>query len=463
MADVFGFAVSAGGDALRDAAIAAGYQLGVFDGAARTLDEIADANGIAKGRRRMRPLRDLLVAMGHLGRDGERVIAADVPAPREVAHGGWGLMVEVFRSDKALPVEGGEVEQRYHAHLTEVGAPAAAELATLLGGASLIDLGCGAGTYTAAFLDAHPAARATGIDFWDVVPIAKKFLARFGERVRLIADEISTVQGRDEYEVALLANVVHLHAPVFCRKYVERAARLLVPGGRLVIKDLRLDEDRRGPMSGLMFALNMAIYTGGGDVYPTSQLREWCEAAQLGAIEEHRLETSPDSVVIVASKPRGAAAIFGAITGLGEAAFEYSEALPDLPASLRRMASHASAAAPQLAGAIRQHYAVDLPTQRMAQLANDGDPLLQHPLAWPRMPRMREAIERLFALLQDVGVTTGVVGCTTPRALYAEAPSLARLYERTAAGGAMPMHFGSLADLAYIASRGDDRDQLIDR
>lgn len=452
-----------GGATLRDAAIVAGYQLGVFDGTARTLDELADANGIAKGRRRMRPLLDLLIAMGHLAHDGERVIAANVPAPREVAHAGWGLMVDVFRSDTALPVEGGEVEKRYHTHLTEVGAPAAAELAQLIGGASLLDLGCGAGTYTAAFLDAHPEAHATGIDFWDVVPIAKQFLARFGDRVKLVGDEISTVQGRDEYEVALLANVVHLHAPVFCQKYIERAARLLVPGGRLVIKDLRLDEDRRGPMSGLMFALNMAIYTGGGDVYPTSQLRAWCEAAQLGAIEEHRLASSPDSIVIVAYKARGAAAIFSAVTGMSEPAFEYSEALPNLPASLRRMASHASAAAPQMAEQIRQHYALEMPKQRTAQLANSGDPLLHHPLAWQRMPRMREAIERLFALLHDCGVTTGVVGCVTPKALYAEAPSLARLYERTAFGGAMPMLYGSPADLAYIASRGEDRDQLIDR
>ena len=456
-----------GGDALRDAAVVAGYQLGVFDGAARTLDEIADANGIAKGRRRMRPLLDFLIAMGHLTRDGERVVAANVPAPREVAHAGWGMMVEVFRADKALPIEGGEVEKRYHAHLTEVGAPAAAELAQLIGGASLLDLGCGAGTYTAAFLDAHPEARATGIDFWDVVPIAKKFLARFGERVQLIGDEISTVQGRDEYEVALLANVVHLHAPVFCQKYIERAARLLVPGGKLVIKDLRLDEDRCGPISGLMFALNMAIYTGGGDVYPTSQLRAWCEAAQLGAIEEHRLESSPDSIVLVAYKSRGAAEIFGAVTGMAEPALEYSETLPNLPASLRRMASHASAAMPQLAEQIRQHYALEMPKQRTAQLANDGDPLLHHPLAWHRMPRMREAIERLFALLHDCGVTTGIVGCVTPKALYAAAPSLARLYERTAFGGAMPMLYGSPADLVYIAShgvaRGEDRDQSIDR
>jgi SAM-dependent methyltransferase len=469
MSDVFGFAVTAAGDVLRDAAIAAGYELGAFDGRAHTLDELADANAIGKGRRRMRPLFDLLVALGALTRAGERFVIAAPPPKPVVARAGWGAMVDVFRSDKALAVEGGEVEQRYHVHLTEVGAPAAAELAPLLVGGALVDLGSGAGTYTAAFLDRFPEARATAIDFWDVVPLARRFLARFGERAQVLGDEISTVQGHDVYDVALLANVLHLHAPLYCAKYIARAARLLVPGGRLVIKDLRVDEDRGGPLASLMFALNMAIFTGGGDVHPTSQLYAWLEAADLTAIEEHRLESSPDSIVMIAHKPRGATAIFGAITKLGAEAAAVADSLPPgVPAGLRTFASHAMAAVPELAETIRLHYAVEMPRQRDAQLALHGDGgLLHHPLALHRLPRMRSAIERLFQVLHESGVTTGVLGFATPKALFAEAPSLARIHEHTHYGGAMPLLYGAPADLAYFERRGAelglDRDGIIDR
>ena len=460
--DVFGFAVTAAGDVLRDAAIDAGYELGAFDGIARTLDELADANGIAKGRRRMRPRLDLLVAIGALAREGERFVRAVPPERPIVARAGWGTMVDVFRRDKALDVEGGEVELRYHAHLAEVGAAPAAELAALLAGTSLIDLGSGVGTYTAAYLDRFGEARATAVDFFDVVPLTRNFLARFGERATVLSDEISTVQGSDAFEVALLANVVHLHDPRTCERLIARAARLLVPGGRLVIKDLRLDEDFSGPIASLMFALNMAIYTGGGDVYRTSQLCEWLRAANLTAIEEHRLASSPDSIVVVAHKPRGAAAIFGAVTGLD--ATEAAALLPPaMPAAPRLMASHAMTAAPELAETIRMHYAIEMPRQRAAQLANTGHPLLHHPLAWHRMPRMKAAIERLFTVLHAAGVTTGVLGFATPKALFAEAPSLARLYERTHYGGVMPLLYGSDADLAYFASRDEDRDVVIDR
>ena len=464
--DVFGFAVTAAGDVLRAAAIAAGYELGAFDGIARTLDELADANGITKGRRRMRPLADLLVALGALARDGDKLVRAAPPERPVVARAGWGAMVDVFRANKALDVEGGEVELRYHTHLVEVGAAPAAELANLLAGesltVSLIDLGAGAGTYTAAYLDRFPEARATAVDFFDVVPLARKFLARFGERATVLPDEISTVQGSDAFDVALLANVVHLHDARTCERLIARAARLVVPGGKLVIKDLRVDEDASGPISSLMFALNMAIYTGGGDVYRTSQLREWLLAANLTAIEEHRLASSPDSIVLVAHKPRGAAAIFGAVTGL-DASEAAAHLPPAMPAAPRLMASHAMTLAPELAETIRLHYAIEMPRQRAAQLANTGHPLLHHPLAWHRLPRMRSAIERLFAVLHAAGVTTGVLGFTTPKALFAEAASLARLYERTHYGGVMPLLYGSDADLAYFASRDSDLDAVIDR
>ena len=489
MSDVFGFAVGAAGDVLREAAVAGGYELGAFDGLEHTVDELADANAIATGRRRIRPLLDLLVALGALRRvagssgsvppsAARYIAAAPPPRPpsRPEARTGWGAMVDVFRSDRPLSVEGGEVERRYHLHLTEVGAAAAAELAPLLASGSLVDLGCGAGTYTAAFLDRFPEARATAIDFGDVVPLAEQFLARFGDRVQLVGAEISTVPGHDLYEVALLANVLHLHPPPWCATYIARAARLVSPGGRLVIKELRVDEERGGPLASLMFALNMAIYTGGGDVYPTSQLRAWLEAAELSAIEEHRLASSPDSIVVIARKPRGARAIFEAVTGLAADAAPLAAALPaGVPAGLRTMVSHAMVAAPELAETIRLHYAVEMPRQRAAQLAQPPAPaaatlegsLLHHPLAWPRLPRMRAAIERLFSVLHAAGVTTGVVGFATPQALFAHAPSLARLYERTHYGAMMPLLYGAEADLAHAARRGGelglDRDAIIDR
>src|SRR5204862_5594110 len=135
------------------------------------------------------------------------------------------------------------------------------------------------------------------------IALARAELAAFGDRGRYLASEIRTADAGDGYSVALLANVLHLHAPAACAELCATAAGAVAPGGMVVIKDLRVDDDRRGPYEGLAFALNMAIYTGGGDVYTPSQLRAWLAAAGLVGIAELRLTSQPDGIVMIAYRP----------------------------------------------------------------------------------------------------------------------------------------------------------------
>jgi len=101
----------------------------------------------------------------------------------------------------------------------------------------------------------------------------------------------------------LLANLLHLHPEDMCARLCAAAARAVAPGGMVVIKDLRIDEDRTGPLEGLLFALNMAVYTAAGDVHPTSQLRAWLSAAGLVDIVERRLDAAPDAIVVIGRRP----------------------------------------------------------------------------------------------------------------------------------------------------------------
>ncbi len=307
--DVFGIAVQAGGEFLRAAAIDAAHELGVFERLARgaaTVDELGDAAGVGRGRRRLRALLDVLAAIAAITRPEPgvaRFTAASVTPPRPVvARGGWGLMADVIRTDRPLRPEGGEVERRFHRHLAQAGAAPARELAPLLGGRSLVDLGGGAGAYTAAYLDAFPAATATLVDFDDVLALAAEHLRRFGDRVRLVGGDARIAPTGDGHDAVLLCNLLHLHGPSICAGLCAAAARAVAPGGVVVIKDLRVDDDRGGPLAGLLFALNMAIYTGDGDVYDTSRLRGWLEQAGLIDVEERRLESAPDAVVVLARR-----------------------------------------------------------------------------------------------------------------------------------------------------------------
>jgi hypothetical protein len=301
--------MQSGSGFMRDAALAAAHELGVFEALAANgpvpVDALADALGVATGRHRLRALLDVLAAVGAVVCDRSTMrfaAAAAMPPHPVVMRAGWGLLADVIRSDRPLAVDT-DAERRFHDHLATAGAAAAQELATHLGHTSLIDLGAGAGAYSKAFLVAHPSAQATLIDTPEVLALAVEQLGPLAGRARFVAGDASAVALVGDHGAALLSNVLHLHPPAMCARLCAAAARAVVPGGIVAIKDLRIDEDRAGPLEGLLFALNMAIFTEAGDVHPTSQLRAWLAAAGLVDITELRLAAAPDAVVVLARRP----------------------------------------------------------------------------------------------------------------------------------------------------------------
>ncbi len=291
------FEIGAAVEVFRASAIAAAYELGMVGAlAARsTLDELSAAIGIERGVHRVHALVAALVQEGVLVREEDRIGLGEVPARPEVVREGWGRLAEVIRANRPLPLD--PDPRGYHAHLVRTGGETARALAPILGGASLLDLGGGAGTYTAAVLDAHPAATAMLVDAPAVIPLARAHLARFGDRVQLVAGDARTAPLGIGHGTALLANVLHLHAPAACVELCAVAARAVAPGGKVVVTDL----DAATP-EGVWFALNMALYTDGGGVYSTSQIRAWMTAGGTGDLVEHRLAVAPAVVAVVGTR-----------------------------------------------------------------------------------------------------------------------------------------------------------------
>ncbi|CAN5918115.1 hypothetical protein BH11MYX3_BH11MYX3_09510 [soil metagenome] len=290
------FPIAAGAELFRAAAIAAAYELGVFDVLPRSRDALAAAIGIANGSHRVRALVDALVQAGVLVRDGAVIVRGEVPPRPEVVREGWGRLAEVIQSDRPLPLD--DDPTAYHRHLVRAGAETARELAPVLVASSLLDLGGGAGTYTEAFLDAHPDARATIVDAAEILVLARDHLARFAERVRYLAGDARTVALGEAHGVVLLANVLHLHGRPACAALCMAAARSVAPGGTVAILDLRADS-----LEGIWFALDMAIYTERGDVHASDAVRGWLVDAGLIDIAEHRLPSTPEIAVVTGRRP----------------------------------------------------------------------------------------------------------------------------------------------------------------
>ena len=300
---------------LRAAALVAASRLGLWPLLADPRSALELATSLGVSPHRLAALLDVLALEGAVVREpGDRFLRrAPPPLATPLPPAGWGLLAEVIRDDRPLDEPGvsgaaGEPLRRFHDHLFTAGAEAARELMTPLAhdpGGPLLDMGSGAGAYAAAFLEADPEARAVLVDRPAVLELARKALGPLAARCVLLTADLfeAPVALEPRPQVALLANLLHLVDPRAASALVQRAAAVVAPGGLVVIKDLRLDDGHRGPPEGVLFSLNMALFTAGGRVHDTSALRGFLSAAGLQEIEVRGLAAAPDAVVATGRAP----------------------------------------------------------------------------------------------------------------------------------------------------------------
>jgi len=145
-------------------------------------------------------------------------------------------------------------------------------------GAAVLDLGGGHGRYARTF--AEQGHRATLFDLPHVIDYAR---GRHGEALTYIAGnfrEPETDFG-GPYDLILLSNVVHGETDTVNRALIARLAGHLAPGGRIVLKDMFLDEHDQNPENAVFFGLTMLFYSSGGRSHSLERARGWLTEAGL--------------------------------------------------------------------------------------------------------------------------------------------------------------------------------------
>jgi ubiquinone/menaquinone biosynthesis C-methylase UbiE len=168
----------------------------------------------------------------------------------------------------------------------------------------LLDLGGGSGTWTIAFLRACPSARATIFDLASVIPLARRRLAaaRLSGKVKLAAGDFMKDALPRGADLAWVSAIVHQNSRAQNRTLFSEVFRALVPGGRIAIRDILMEEDRTRPVAGALFAVNMLVATEGGGTFTFAELREDLEAAGFIQAAVLRADEAMNSIV-VARKP----------------------------------------------------------------------------------------------------------------------------------------------------------------
>jgi 2-polyprenyl-6-hydroxyphenyl methylase/3-demethylubiquinone-9 3-methyltransferase len=136
------------------------------------------------------------------------------------------------------PLEG-PVTDLYRAFFVDLEAQVAQVRRWQPGAREILEIGCGEGAVCQRLVAAYPSARVTGID---VTPRAGRLFRGERSRVRFVCTTAAALAGErpSSFDLVLACDVLH-HVPWSGHEALLRdAARLLAPGGALVVKDWEL-------------------------------------------------------------------------------------------------------------------------------------------------------------------------------------------------------------------------------
>ncbi|MBN1546661.1 MAG: hypothetical protein JW902_08390 [Syntrophaceae bacterium] len=286
-----------------------------------TAAEIAEQADMA-----LRPLvilLDALTALGLLEKDNGRygcapsvsdLLAADtsdtvLPMVLHMAHlwRPWSALTNIVKGKEPFPDQNSEIksEEELLAFIGAMHVVAKKRAKDIIACVkpdeikNLLDVGGASGTYTIAFLQAAADMKATLFDQPEVMDMARDRLAKEGvlDRVNLMPGDFYRDELPSGHELAFLSAIIHQNSPTQNLDLYRKVFRALVSGGRIVIRDHIMTEDRTQPKEGAIFAVNMLVATQGGGTYTYDEIRNDLEQAGFQRISLLRKGEHMDGLV----------------------------------------------------------------------------------------------------------------------------------------------------------------------
>lgn len=168
----------------------------------------------------------------------------------------------------------------------------------LSGVKKVLDVGGGSGAYSIAFVKAGDQVTATVFDLPNVVPLTQNYIRDAGleESINTFAGDYKSDELPSGYDLAFLSAILHSNSAAENMDLFKKVGRALNSGGRIVVSDFIMDDDRVSPAFGAFFSLNMLVNTASGDTYTESEIKEWME--QAGITFTERKETGNTGLMI---------------------------------------------------------------------------------------------------------------------------------------------------------------------
>jgi len=171
----------------------------------------------------------------------------------------------------------------------------------LAGVNSLLDLGGGSGAYSIAFARKKPGMKIVVLDLAKVILLAEKYISEAG-----LSDQIQTRPGnmtKDKlgkgYDLVFVSAICHMFSPKENLALFKRIKSSLNPGGKIVIQDFVLNDDKTSPRFAAVFAINMLVNTKAGGTYGGKEYLDWIQKA---GFEGAKIQSLPGPTSLIIAK-----------------------------------------------------------------------------------------------------------------------------------------------------------------
>lgn len=319
-------------------ALATAHELGLFarlsDTDGHTIDELAEMLDVDQ-----RPTELLVTACASIGllerRDGRYVnsaLADEYLVPgKAYSFGGWvqmldrrlypawGRLTEAVRTNR--PTSWNPDEQ---AHMFDSEDPkllglfweamhslstfTARELGAhvdLSASAALLDVGGGSGAYDIELCRRYPNLRATVFELPPVCEIASKKIVAAGyeDRIALTpGDFLADPELPAGHDVVLLSMIMHDWTPEQDLAILRKCFAALPSGGRIIISELLVNDEKTGPAAAALMSLNMLVETVGRN-YTAAEYEQWLDAVGFVDVQTVSFEAPGANGAVLARKP----------------------------------------------------------------------------------------------------------------------------------------------------------------
>jgi SAM-dependent methyltransferase len=175
----------------------------------------------------------------------------------------------------------------------------------------MLDIGSGAGLYSARLCRKHPQLQATLVDTAPILHHAEQVMQEEGVASRAslhVGDFWKDPLGQG-YDVTLLCNLLNAYSREHKIELLRLATATLLPNGRLVILDQMRRPTLRGAAKAVVELTNLRLFDPGqGDTYSLPDLKEWLPAAGLRVVQTGALQAVPWMCFLVARRAGGSRA-----------------------------------------------------------------------------------------------------------------------------------------------------------